>query len=334
MALASNAPGSSEIHYDAPAGWQAQAAGGVRQGSFLVTDSSGHKADMSVTSFPGTVGGDLANVNRWRGQLRLAPVDETALASLVQTVAAPAGPMSLVDLTSEAAPAADKEKQRMLGAWLKQSDRTWFFKLVGDATLVAVQHDAFLQFLQSVKFTSTGVASDTNSGSVAPVAPFANGGVMPPAAEAPADAAGPAASAVTWTAPSAWTPKPLGAMRKGSFSVHGADAASGEADLSIISFPGAAGGLNENINRWRGQIQLPPLASSDLAGATSTLDVGSLHFTVVDFAGQGPNGTTRILGAVLSLANETYFFKLMGPDALVEQQKSSFLDFLKTVKAP
>jgi hypothetical protein len=141
-----------------------------------------------------------------------------------------------------------------------------------------------------------------------------------------------ATATLTWTAPSAWTVKPLGAMRKGSFTVTGADGA--EADLSIISFPGAAGGLLENINRWRGQVQLPPFGPADLNTSATTLESNGHRFTVVDFAGAGPKGQTRILGAVLPLANETYFFKLMGPDALVEQQKPAFIDFLKTVKTP
>ena len=34
---------------------------------------------MSVVSLPGMAGGDLANVNRWRDQMKLAPIDEDTL---------------------------------------------------------------------------------------------------------------------------------------------------------------------------------------------------------------------------------------------------------------
>ncbi|MES1194548.1 MAG: hypothetical protein ABUL65_01550, partial [Opitutus sp.] len=63
---------------------------------------------------------------------------------------------------------------------------------------------------------------------------------------------------LAWTAPADWTAKAPGAMRKGSFTVKGADGS--EADLSITAFPGDTGGLLANLNRWRGQISLPPLA--------------------------------------------------------------------------
>ena len=68
-------------------------------------------------------------------------------------------------------------------------------------------------------------------------------------------------SDLTWTAPANWTAKPASAMRKGSFSIKGDG---GEADLSITAFPGSTGGLLANLNRWRGQLGLAPLAESDL----------------------------------------------------------------------
>jgi hypothetical protein len=40
----------------------------------------------------------------------------------------------------------------------------------------------------------------------------------------------------------------------------------------------------------------------------------------------------RLLGAVLSRPGETWFFKLMGPDALVAAQKNDFTAFLRSVK--
>ncbi len=148
----------------------------------------------------------------------------------------------------------------------------------------------------------------------------------------PADSTSPAADPgpLTWQAPAAWTAKPLGPMRKGSFLVLGTDGA--EADFSIVSFPGDAGGLAQNLNRWRGQLKLAALSPDELSAAATPLAVGNLQFTVIDFAGQGATGPTRILGAVLTLPDQSYFFKLMGPDATVESARAAFLDFLKTVK--
>ena len=133
-----------------------------------------------------------------------------------------------------------------------------------------------------------------------------------------------------WQPPATWVPKALGTMRKGSFLIRSDDGS--EADVSIISFPGSAGGLVENLNRWRGQLKLPPLAAEQITSATTELSSRNLKFTVVDFLGEGPSGHTRILGAVLPFGDETYFFKLIGPDAFAEKSRPAFLDFLKTVK--
>ncbi len=166
-----------------------------------------------------------------------------------------------------------------------------------------------------------------------PVMPGAAPGTQAPAAgDSMANTAVPTGSdSLTWTAPASWSAKDPGQMRKGSFAVKGADGT--EADLSITAFPGDTGGLLANLNRWRGQIALPPLAEADLNGAIAHADgQGGLHFDVVDFAGTAKGVPTRIVGAVLSRPGETWFFKLMGPDALVAGQKPAFIDFLRSVK--
>lgn len=137
--------------------------------------------------------------------------------------------------------------------------------------------------------------------------------------------------AITWSAPAGWTAKASGPMRKGSYAVPGA---AGEADLSITAFPGDTGGLLANVNRWRSQIALPPLAGGELEGSLQHLDANNLHLDVVDFLGTANGAPTRVVGAVLSRPGETWFFKLMGPDATVTAAKGDFLAFLQTVKAP
>jgi hypothetical protein len=340
--------GTPDITWSLPTGWTTQPdPSGMRKGSFLVSGADGAKADMSVTAFPGDVGGDLPNVNRWRGQVGLTPIDDAALSQTVQTIDAPAGKFSFIELSGAS---GAKKPVRMLGAWLQQPDRRWFFKLLGDDALVAAQHDAFFAFLKSVSFTTAPAAAPAVAGPVkaqstndlpkAPFAPFANGATPDTgAAPAPADSSATPAptdsapqASLTWTAPAHWQAKPLSTMRIGSFAVSN-DA--GTADISIIAFPGEAGGLLPNINRWRGQLGLAPLAEGDLAGATTALDgAGGLHFTVIDLSGQAAGAPAQMLGAILSFGGQTYFFKLTGPDALVAREKSAFLDFLKTVKAP
>jgi hypothetical protein len=181
----------------------------------------------------------------------------------------------------------------------------------------------------------------SNARGVPAAAPLADGPLPPghpsidgstPSTPAAADAAMVAAQvqpagdqALVWTAPAQWTPKKATSMRKGSYSVSGPE---GAADLSITAFPGDVGGDLANVNRWRGQLQLPPVP--DLTGALQPLEANGFRILVFD----GANAGTRMLGAIVPRAGETWFFKLTGPDALVAREKPAFLDFLKTVKAP
>lgn len=132
---------------------------------------------------------------------------------------------------------------------------------------------------------------------------------------------------LSWTAPAHWQAKPGSAMRKGSYSVPADGAA---ADLSITAFPGDVGGETANLNRWRGQLSLPAADEAALAAAVTRFEQSGLKFTVVDF----DNGQQRLLGAIVPLRGNTWFFKLMGPAAPLAKEKAAFLDFLKTVKAP
>ncbi len=177
----------------------------------------------------------------------------------------------------------------------------------------------------------TPVAGSANTNDLPRGHPPVGGAAQPaPVADTMANTAVPTGSdSLVWTAPAAWSVKANGPMRKGSYAVKGNGA---EADLSITAFPGDTGGLLANLNRWRGQVSLPPLAEAQLGASVEHLDLGSLHADIVDFAGTANGAPTRLLGAVVPVNGETWFFKLMGPDALVAQEKPAFLEFLRTVR--
>ena len=162
-------------------------------------------------------------------------------------------------------------------------------------------------------------------------------GPLPPGHPAIPDAAtasAPAAlSVLTWAAPAEWQAKALTVMRRGSFTIRSESDAT--ADLSIIAFPGAAGGLVENLNRWRGQVGLATLDAAQVTAQTTVVKpAAGLEFTVADLAAEGSGPRQRLLGAIANYGGETWFFKLIGPDALVARTKPAFLAFLNTVKAP
>jgi hypothetical protein len=330
------APG---ILWEAPAHWQEQTPGNVRVGSYLVPGPT-RPADFAITSFPGDVGGDLANVNRWRGQLGLDPIDASELPAALERIEAPAGEFLLADLV---APSGDPPV-RMLVALFKQPDRTWFFRLTGDDALVAGERDHLTALLQTVRFGAEGRTAPTApslaSGPVLPGQlpasslppghpPIDPATVLPPALPPghplAADTGG--AGPFVWSAPPGWEAQPLAPMRLGSYRVRGLDGTS--ADISITALAGDAGGLLENLNRWREQVELPPWSRAEMSAQLRHLDVGPLHFEVVDF--RGPTGQA-ILGGILFRDGQTWFFKFTGPVALAAEQREPFIDFLRSIR--
>lgn len=166
-------------------------------------------------------------------------------------------------------------------------------------------------------------------------APAAMPASTPDAATAPGNAMAntPVATAsgagLSWSAPAEWKSKPASAMRKGSYTVPGNGGADG--DLSITAFPGDVGGELANVNRWRGQIQLPPITEGELATQVQRLEANGLSIGVVDIVATGAN-PNRILGAYVPYGGATWFIKLSGPDPVVSGAKPAFLAFLQTIK--
>jgi hypothetical protein len=223
--------------------------------------------------------------------------------------------------------------QRMLSAIVPFEGATWFFKLTGPSRLVAEEKPTFLRFLESVRPAPANAASDPHAGLDLASAAIPAGLAAPSSdrmANTPVTtAAGPA---LKWTAPTHWEPKPGSAMRKGSFLIKG----EGEetADLAITAFPGDVGGELANVNRWRGQLQLPPLQAAELEGAVTRRTRNGLAITIVDLAGAGGAAGQRMIGAIVPFAGATWFFKLAGPDALVARERTEFLSFVDTLQTP
>jgi hypothetical protein len=156
----------------------------------------------------------------------------------------------------------------------------------------------------------------------------------PAAASAPGAMTGTVPTAegadLLWTAPANWTAKALGSMRKGSYSIAGD--AGAVADLAITAFPGDTGGLFANVNRWRGQVGLGPIEAAKLDTATQAIEANGLKMIIVEATGQAGGASTTLLGAIVPHNGQTWFFKLMGPEALVTREKPAFREFLNTIK--
>ncbi len=142
---------SAPLHYSLPPSWQEKPLSPMRLASFKAISPNGKETDVSVVSLPGIAGGDLANVNRWRGQVKLPPIDEDTLAKTAQRIQANGHDYLMVDLVSDAAIDEEQGKQRILGAILDENGQAWFIKMTGEDAAVAAQKSAFVDFLQGLK---------------------------------------------------------------------------------------------------------------------------------------------------------------------------------------
>jgi hypothetical protein len=148
------------LKYSRPDSWveAPDLAGGVVRmaAAFRVTES-GKTVEITVTPLGGDAGGLLANVNRWRGQVKLGPIDDTQLRKDVQAVTVAGQPASYVDLLGP----EGAGRERMLVVVVPRGQQTWFFKMRGPADLVARQEAAFKAFMKSVQFDGgTGAADE------------------------------------------------------------------------------------------------------------------------------------------------------------------------------
>ena len=138
---ASSAASQSQVEYKLPEGWGESQGNAMRLVSLAVKHDSG-VADISVIRLPG--GGDvLPNINRWRGQVKLEPVEETELSKSLSDVEVDGFPGKLTLLKGP--------EESILAAIVEQDDVKWFFKMQGPTAAVVAEQEHFAEFLESVK---------------------------------------------------------------------------------------------------------------------------------------------------------------------------------------
>ena len=139
------APSSEGVlKWTLPKGWTDSAGSGMRYAT-LKPPISG-RIDVSVVVLAGPAGGELANVNRWRGQIGLGPIDEAALATARKSLNAKVGNVSVYDFSSEG-----ENKSRLVAGLAVVEGHTWFVKMLGDAGAVGAARSDFTRLLQSLR---------------------------------------------------------------------------------------------------------------------------------------------------------------------------------------
>lgn len=135
---------------------------------------------------------------------------------------------------------------------------------------------------------------------------------------------------VQWTVPQGWRPLPPTDMRYAAFAVSAEDPS---LVLTVIPLGTASGSLLQNINRWEGQIGLPPTPADQLDKVKRPIAAGDVPGSMVDLVGpDSASPRQRILGAIIPWGDRVWFFKLHGPADQVAAQRQAFDAFIGSLR--
>ncbi|MBL8850419.1 MAG: hypothetical protein JNG89_12135, partial [Planctomycetaceae bacterium] len=140
---------------------------------------------------------------------------------------------------------------------------------------------------------------------------------MQPPASTAADSGAPG-----FTAPAEWTSEPPRQFQTALWTV-----TAGDQKLEI-SVSQSGGSMAANLDRWRGQVGPAPEGTTE-PGPESMM-VGGVAATRVELIG----ADKAIVGVIVPRGGASWFFKMMGPSALVEQERARYQAFVESVQFP
>ncbi len=130
--------------WEVPKTWKEKAPGPMLLASFSI-ENAGSGGEITVSAFPGDVGGLLANINRWRTKnLGLPDTSEGELPKLLVDLELPSGKAILVNMANNSS--------RLLAVIQKNGGKTWFYKLLAAEKIVATEKETFMEFVKSVRY--------------------------------------------------------------------------------------------------------------------------------------------------------------------------------------
>jgi hypothetical protein len=144
---------------------------------------------------------------------------------------------------------------------------------------------------------------------------------------------------ISFDVPEAWTSSPpTSAMRKAQIRVKPVEGDSDPAELVLFVFPGGAGTVESNVERWRKQFtddagDTPDVERKTVKGQNAEVTRVEVGGTYKDpFAPGGPKEGYRLLGAIVQTDKAGYFFKMVGPEKTMAAAEPAFDKLLSSIK--
>jgi hypothetical protein len=151
------------------------------------------------------------------------------------------------------------------------------------------------------------------------------------------------ARGLTFEAPKSWkSSRPTSAVRLAQLAVEPAEGDGYPAEVVVTSFGGAAGSLEANLERWRGQFEdengkRPAIETKTLEGKNCKIVRAETHgkYHPPRFPGapaQEDRENARLLGAIVTAGDATYYIRMVGPDKTMKKLTPDFDEMLKSIK--
>ncbi len=321
------------VTWVAPQGWREESGGGMRLATFhLLTDAKA--IDCSIVSLGGMAGGPEANLRRWMGQIGVqATPDELnhLISSAPSTKIKTGQEGKIFDFTSiqSKAPLTDKS---MIAVMVTMDEATLFVKMAGTVGSVGKNKDDFFKLVGSIEYHAPSAGIVTSGAGINPSAdPHAGldmsamgGLISQPTSQ----------NLLAWGRPEGWKQEAGTHMRMATFHQI---ADPNAIDCSIIALAGPAGGIEDNLGRWMGQLGLQ--VSDDnlkqlIISAQDFKTKGGLEAKVFDFTNVQPQGNPSDKSMIVSMVpvdQMTVFVKMTGSIESVKQNKDNFLKLLGSI---
>tara|TARA_Y100001968_G_C18989632_1_gene540793 strand:- start:64 stop:606 length:543 start_codon:yes stop_codon:yes gene_type:complete len=140
-------------------------------------------------------------------------------------------------------------------------------------------------------------------------------------------------AALQWVQPKAWISQPISGFRFASYFP--SQLTDQQVDISLSMLPYRKGRLLQNINRWRGQLNLGALSSLEEA-QISIVTINDRRYTQVELLSQGPiaypNEPTLMLVWITLLGENALYFKMVGPKGATQKQTSNMQSLISSIQ--
>ncbi len=310
-----------------PTGWKEEAGTGpFRLATIVIPGDKRLEITVNTTPWAGTAENLLMNINRWRGQLQLAPIAPAQIPEVSHPAEGSKVPLTIVDMRGQFQ-SGGMTPPFAGGAMGSQAGGPSNPKQPPNSRLPD-GHPPVDAVTKAPPLSPNTSSTDLPAGHP-PIDASPSAGPIAPPTVTPLPKFTPAAS---------WKSVPASGMRRAEFAVgDGAE----PAKLTMFEFPIDAGPQIAdplvNINRWRGEIGLSPLTQETVAAAIQSIDVDgtpAIYAPMIPDTSKPEESKSNeaTLAAIMKASNQVWFVKLRGERELVKKHEDEFKSFLKSFK--